>query len=140
MVTVYQAKGFTLIELMITIAIVGILAAIAIPAYQNYLRQARYSDIVLSMDPYKVAVAECINDNGATTGCNGGTNGIPANITAAEFQINSLIVVNGRITVTPVAANGILATDTLVLTPSVSAGNRVMWSRSGGAVTSGYVK
>ncbi|MCW5589702.1 MAG: prepilin-type N-terminal cleavage/methylation domain-containing protein [Legionellales bacterium] len=135
-----KQSGFTLIELMITVAIVGILAAIAIPAYQNYMIRARFSEITLSMAPYKVAVAECVQDLGTLTGCSGGTNGIPANITAAEGGITSLTVADGVITVVPVAQNGILATDTLVATPVVTAGNRVNWGLTGGSVTNGYVK
>ncbi len=132
--------GFTLIELMITVAIVGILAAIAIPAYQDYTRRARFSEIVLAMAPYKAGVAECAADLGTVTGCNAGGNGIPAAIAAAEGGITSLAVANGVITVTPVAQNGIVATDTLIATPTITTGNRVSWVLSVAAVTAGYVK
>jgi type IV pilus assembly protein PilA len=66
--------GFTLIELMITIAIVGILAAIAIPSYQNYSRRAYYSEVVQATEPYRVAIGECVQDLGTATGCNAGSN------------------------------------------------------------------
>ena len=52
-------KGFTLIELMIVIAIIGILAAIAIPAYQNYVKKAAYSEVISAMTSYKTAVDVC---------------------------------------------------------------------------------
>ena len=132
--------GFTLIELMITIAIVGILAAIALPAYQNYTRRARFSEMVLAMAPYKQAVAECAQDLGTTTGCSGGTYGIGANVAVAEGNITSITTLNGTITIVPVAANGILATDTIINNPSLSTSGRVQWTISGGALTSGYVK
>lgn len=134
-----SVQGFTLIELMITVAIVGILAAIAIPSYQNYTRKAYYSEVVQSTAPYRVAVGECVQNLGTLTGCNAGTNGIPAAITAATGAVTGLDVANGVITVTPTAAHGIVATDTYVLTPTVDAASgNITWLASGGGVTNGY--
>lgn len=57
-------KGFTLIELMIVVAIIGILAAIAIPQYQNYVTRAKYQDGAASLESVKTATALCIQESG----------------------------------------------------------------------------
>jgi len=134
-----KKAGFTLMELMITVAIVGIIAAIAIPSYLDYTRKAYFSEVVRATGPYAVGVAECYHTLGTLTGCNAGTNGIAAAITTATAGIATLAVANGVITVTPVAANGLVAGDTYVMSPSVS-NNIITWATSGGGVTKGYAK
>ncbi len=111
-------KGFTLIELMITVTIVAILAGVALPMYMNYSRRVYYSEIVSAVGPVKVGVTECFQYQGALTACNGGSNNIPANMTSPTGAVASLTVAAGVITVTPVAAHGILTTDTYILTPT----------------------
>lgn len=134
-----KVKGFTLMELMITIIIVGILAAVAIPSYLNYTRKAYYSEIVRATAPYKISVAECYHNLGTMTGCDGGTNGIPANITTAQGAVGALTTTDGVITVVPVAQNGITADDNYILTPTASS-SALTWASSGGGVTAGYAK
>ncbi|MHB1222297.1 MAG: pilin, partial [Gammaproteobacteria bacterium] len=111
----------------------------AIPSYQNYTRRAYYSEVVQATAPYKLGVTECYQDLGTLTGCNAGSNNIPAAIASATGAVASTAVANGIITVTPVAQNGIVATDTYLLTPVVT-NNTLIWTSSGGGVTNGYAK
>ena len=136
-----KQSGFTLIELMIVVAIVAILAAIAMPAYQTYSAKAKFTEVISATGPVQSQVQLCFLDLQTVTGCSSNTSGNGWKLlVAANYgnttRITSIAVANGIITATPVAAGGILATDTFTLTPTVTNGG-LTWAASGGCKTTG---
>lgn len=133
-------QGFTLIELMIVVAIIGILAAIAIPAYQNYTLRAKFSEVVNATSPYKTAVEMCVQDGtciagGAISGIVMGTNGFPNVPTATKYMNNIAVSGAGVIVATPQAVEGLAAADTYQLTPVLRADGGVNWTVGGACKT-----
>ncbi|KKO46205.1 hypothetical protein WG68_05370 [Arsukibacterium ikkense] len=117
-------QGFTLIELMIVVAIIGILAAVALPAYQDYTVRAKLAEVITQAGAHRGSVTEYYQSQ----------NALPADADAAGIEttladitssyITAIVVANGVITYT-VDVDG-KATGALVYTPTV-AGNSLSW-------------
>jgi type IV pilus assembly protein PilA len=115
-------QGFTLIELMIVVAIIGILAAIAIPAYQDYTVRAKVTEGLNLADSAKTSVAEGFQSNGAN-GITAAASAWLAGFTPTKYVSGIVITAaNGSITVTYGAATAQLNTFTVILTPQINVG------------------
>ena len=120
-------KGFTLIELMIVVAIIGILAAIAIPAYQDYTIRAQVTEGLNLAGAVKAAVAESYAQTGEWP-ANNAEAGVGANNEITGKYVTDVLVNDGGITITfGNQANSNIATNTLGLTPWTSANKDVIW-------------
>ena len=130
-------NGFTLIELMIVVAIIGILAAVALPAYQNYSNRAAFSELVLAVTPRKTAVELAIQTRSpaALASLDGGALGIPANVVAAATT-HGAAVTDGAMTMTWQADGSAMAGITYTLTAG-GITPPVQWTEGGTCLTNG---
>jgi len=141
----FKQNGFTLIELMIVIAIIGILAAIAVPQYQTYTTKAKFSEVVGATAPFKVAVELCVTDNGLTgtvANCgNSNTTGEVPAAAGASGMVTSITTSGAGVILATSSASVSSTTYTYQLTPSfptsTNASNLLTWTKSGSCLAAG---
>jgi len=120
-------KGFTIIELMVVIAVIGILAAVALPAYQDYMTRTKVSELVLEGGAYKTQITEIAQANNSLTGVGAGV----AVELIGRVKGGSVGVDTGVITIIGTAsADSVGAAVTIIMTPTLIDG-ALTWSCAG---------
>lgn len=127
-----RIQGFTLIELMIVVAIVGILATIAIPSYQNYTNRAKFSEVVTAVAPTKLGIELCAHETGTLIDCKAGKSGVPEAPEKTKYMDSVTITSTSdtAVVITATASKLIPTSPTYILTGTLANGV-IKWEKSG---------
>ncbi len=125
-------KGFTLIELMIVIAIIGILAAVAVPQYSQYTKRARFAEVVTASAPIKTGIEVCIQSTSDLAVCDTWADiGVQQASVQIGANVNSAAIAENTAAVT-MTAEATLESATYIITPTYTAANNtIQWAVTG---------
>ncbi|MAR00559.1 MAG: hypothetical protein CMI00_08475 [Oceanospirillaceae bacterium] len=140
-------KGFTLIELMIVVAIIGILASVALPAYNQYTAKSKFAEVVAATTAVKTAIDVCYQIEGSIASCDASTTG-SGSVKAAQDSafagqyVDSVAVADTTAAITAIAisTNG-LGGETYILTPTATTGSAagtLTWVATGSCFAKGF--
>jgi type IV pilus assembly protein PilA len=130
-------KGFTLIELMIVVAIIGILAAVALPAYQDYTVRARMSEVILAMSACRTSITEVYQSGGSAPGANGW--GCEISTTAATKYVNAITTdANGVVQATVRNVSSSVDNSVVQLTPLAQGGGAATFTANNSQALFGW--
>ncbi|PJI46855.1 MAG: pilus assembly protein TapA [Pseudomonas sp.] len=125
-----KQQGFTLIELMIVVAIIGILASVSLPLYSDYSSRSKAAAAIAELSAVKTSVGLCVTETGKLDECDKGTYGIPASV--ATDNVLSYAVAKGVIDVTVSATSATGSNLEMKMTPEIKTGAaNISWKVEG---------